>query len=319
MAHATTGIPSALARALRRDAAALAHELSRARRGGEAGVHRARVASRRLREALPLASAVAHADVRALERDMRRLTRALGGVREMDVARAVLRELARGGRWRSLAIARVDRECARIRNRRARAMAKKLAALNHPALGPRVTTLAHALERAVLKPRAVAFVAARLRERARSLTRALGAAGTLYAPEPLHAVRIAAKKLRYTLEFAREAKRAPIGRELLQIKRLQTDLGDIHDLQIVQETAQRLISRADLDRETTRQLEDLAREIETRCRERHGRFLKVASTTAARADHVTRDMALLFVTPRSERMTRMSVARPLAPAIGVSR
>src|SRR4029078_561600 len=90
MAHATTGIPGALARAMRRDADALALRLARRRRAAARGVHRARVASRRLREALPIASAIAHHDVRALERDMRRLTRALGGVREMDVGRGEL-------------------------------------------------------------------------------------------------------------------------------------------------------------------------------------------------------------------------------------
>jgi CHAD domain-containing protein len=319
MAHATTGIPGALARAVRRDADALAHALARARRADDRGVHRARVASRRLREALPIASAITHHDVRALERDMRRLTRALGGVREMDVARGVLRDLSRSEHARPPAVARVDRECARIRDRRARAMAKKLAAVNPHALAARLTALAHTLDRAALKSAAAAFIASRLRQRARSLERALEAAGSLYAAEPLHAVRIAAKKLRYALELARDVKRARIGRDLLQIKRLQSDLGDIHDLQIVQQTAQRLASRAGVDRESTRQLEDLAREIETRCRERHGRFLKVAIRTVARADLVARDMALRFLSPRSARMARMTASRPLAPAMGVSR
>jgi CHAD domain-containing protein len=41
----------------------------------------------------------------------------------------------------------------------------------------------------------------RLRKRAREFQRALTAAGTLYVPAPLHAVRLAAKKLRYAAEF----------------------------------------------------------------------------------------------------------------------
>src|SRR5262245_11513668 len=52
MAHATTSISAGLARAMRRRLDVLADELPRARRSEVKGVHRARVASRRLREAL---------------------------------------------------------------------------------------------------------------------------------------------------------------------------------------------------------------------------------------------------------------------------
>ena len=66
-----------------------------AQAGDMRSVHQARVATRRLREALPVlrASVNAHALGR-VRRQVRRMTRALGPVRELDVALAHLDELA---------------------------------------------------------------------------------------------------------------------------------------------------------------------------------------------------------------------------------
>ena len=100
MGHATTGVPRALARAIRSEIDAFAHEISRAQRGDPAGVHRARVASRRLRECVPLVAGVPGDEQRDLERELRRVTRALGGVRELDVARDLLQKVAEDVTWR---------------------------------------------------------------------------------------------------------------------------------------------------------------------------------------------------------------------------
>src|SRR5688500_15860173 len=65
-----------------------------AQAGDQISVHEARVASRRLREALPVLGA--RADERALgrcDKRVRRLTRALGPVRELDVTLLLLAEL----------------------------------------------------------------------------------------------------------------------------------------------------------------------------------------------------------------------------------
>src|SRR5947207_253069 len=65
----------------------LLRQLPRARRGGADDVHRARVATRRLREILPVAAHAADSrGCSRLARDVRRITRALGPVREIDVA-----------------------------------------------------------------------------------------------------------------------------------------------------------------------------------------------------------------------------------------
>src|SRR4051812_40026043 len=76
-------------------AKALKEHLPKAIDGDGIGVHHARVASRRLREVVPvLAEDVKGNKPRKAERKIRRLTRALGSVRELDVTLTVLDELA---------------------------------------------------------------------------------------------------------------------------------------------------------------------------------------------------------------------------------
>src|SRR5262245_32703337 len=85
---------------------ALGRALPRARKGDVAAVHSARVATRRLREALPV---LAGGKVgRKLRKRMRRLTRALGPVRELDVALITLDELRASGDVGDAAIARLQ-------------------------------------------------------------------------------------------------------------------------------------------------------------------------------------------------------------------
>ena len=84
-------------------------------------MHQARVASRRLREAVPvLAEDVKTSKAGKAQRKIRRLTRALGAVRELDVTLTVLDELARSGH----AAAGGARGSAGPRDRRARAPAR---------------------------------------------------------------------------------------------------------------------------------------------------------------------------------------------------
>src|SRR5215207_5814489 len=81
--------PSALL--LRQRVAALRRMLPGARSGDARAVHQARVATRRLREAMPLVEAGKPG--REIERVARDLTAVLGTVRELDVALLMLAEL----------------------------------------------------------------------------------------------------------------------------------------------------------------------------------------------------------------------------------
>ena len=74
---------------LLRRARELERQLPLAIEGKDTGVHMARVASRRLREAVPVLAGDTKARRKA-ERKIRKLTQALGTVREMDVTVQIL-------------------------------------------------------------------------------------------------------------------------------------------------------------------------------------------------------------------------------------
>src|SRR5262249_53519668 len=81
--------------------------------GRTTGLHKTRVATRRIREALPIVGATAPAaKVKRLSKRMRALTRYLGPVRELDVELAILEDKHRGQRSAERAIEIVRREIA---------------------------------------------------------------------------------------------------------------------------------------------------------------------------------------------------------------
>src|SRR5882672_9665572 len=83
---------------------------------GEIGaVHRTRVASRRLRELLPVLQ-VEGASVRKLHKRLRKVTRRLGHVRELDVVIALVDELEDAPRMPERALKRVRDEARKARD-----------------------------------------------------------------------------------------------------------------------------------------------------------------------------------------------------------
>jgi CHAD domain-containing protein len=264
MADATTQDMTRVLSALRRNAAALGRALPKAARGNEGAVHRARVATRRLREALPVAG-----DAESLARDLRRLTRALGPVREMDVCRTLIRDLAAESAWPSRLVNRLDDACAGERER----ALHRLAAAARRGEGDRLARAVDALAAEQDRPAAAREIAAALRarvvRRARELGHALGEAGTVYAPETLHVVRKAAKKLRYAVEMSPPSVR----RTATGLRRVQQELGTLHDLQMVQRRLQELATDGH-DAWMLRVATGLERQMEARCRELHGGILQ---------------------------------------------
>src|SRR5262245_28867466 len=81
--------------------------------GRTTGLHRTRVASRRIREALPIVGVCAPAaKVKKLNRQMRKLTRYLGPIRELDVKLDMLDAARKGGRATARALELVRRDVA---------------------------------------------------------------------------------------------------------------------------------------------------------------------------------------------------------------
>lgn len=247
--------------------------------GDVTSVHRARVASRRLRAMLTVVAARAGDDlVRRARRQVRRITRALGPVRELDVALGHLDEMGPKAAVPARTLVHVRRALEAERQRRRRNM---LEAMTPAVLERLQATLAFEPPARMVLPASdvdVRRARGRCARRARELGAAVRRAGTIYESERLHAVRVAAKKLRYALEIERDLERSRAGARVAYLKRLQDTLGEIHDYEILLEHIRAV--QADLagaDGGAARGLEPLVRGLEDACREGHAAFLRERS------------------------------------------
>src|SRR5262249_52098348 len=116
-------------------------------------------------------------------------------------------------------------------------------------------------------------------------------ANQLYRHGQLHDVRVAVKKLRYTLELRQDA-RGGAAADLATLKTIQDVLGRLHDLEVLIEwvrNAQASFARPDLP--PWRVFGALIRDLENECRRLHAhyvcsrsRLLDVCERTAGRRE-----------------------------------
>ena len=260
---------------LRQRLETLIEAMPAAQAGDMRSVHQARVATRRLRAALPVLrkSLDANAIDRARDR-VRRMTRALGPVRELDVALQQLDEFASRGAASARSITRMRQAIIAERLARRRDMLheitpgkverlrRELAAVGH---GPQVGG----------RPAAIKDAERRVEGRAAKLRAAIETAGSLYNAERLHGVRIAAKKLRYAMEIERELKRSRVTSRIRQLKVLQDLLGRMHDLHVLAERARAVQTELTAtDRRLAGELSDLINAIEQDCRNEHAVYMR---------------------------------------------
>lgn len=236
-----------------------------AAQGDADAVHRTRVASRRLREVLPVVGS--RKAVSGLSRSVRRLTRVLGPVRELDVALGML-ESAVAARQLSRRAAAALRQA--LVRRRAAARDEMVRGLERCDVGRlRKRTLA-AIRR---RPR-LAEAEARLARRADRLARAIGEAAGLYVPERLHDVRIALKKVRYAAEVIAAVRGTGAATRLRLLKRGQDILGRIHDLDVLTAAVRTLQGAADAPAlGVCADLDRFVRVMEGECRLLHGQYM----------------------------------------------
>jgi CHAD domain-containing protein len=236
--------------------------------GDAQAVHRARVATRRLREALPVLDGE-HRGVRRLRRDLRALTGALGPVRELDVTLGLVVRLLHDEPSIETAL-----EAIRVR-RRARLL-RDVEDLDIAGMLQRVRALAAHVSDRTARHRATldqAQIRRRLAARATRLGRAVDRAGALYAPEALHEVRIAVKKLRYVLELGRAAHVVGAARAATRLGRFQDLLGEWHDWQMLSTHASRVQGAMPVHHEQLADFTALAARVEDRCRALHAEFM----------------------------------------------
>jgi CHAD domain-containing protein len=262
-----------LSRAIDEQSRRLVLSLGRARRGDGKGVHRARVASRRLRELMAIASRATHrAECREHRRSLRHITGALGPARELDVTREVLKNAGLRHRWPQDVVTRLDRILETLRLERQATLAEQLPA-------PVTRILLRGLRTAaagIAGDRESAFegrLTARCRSRSASLSKCLRRLGKKYKPDRLHEVRIAAKKLRYVLEAARQVQSAPVGREIRGLVAAQELLGQLHDLQVLQEHVRLVTRDAAISQSLIASYRQVDADVERDCRALHARVV----------------------------------------------
>ncbi len=246
--------------------------LGRARRGDPTGLHQGRVASRRIREMLPLVAVADETRARRTRRDVRRVAAALGAVRELDVTLGLLTDGATRHAWHPVVVTRVRQHLERARQDRQKDVMDTLRRAGATAL---LRDLRRSATGAARGGAAACHqaLAGRRQERAGALAAALQALGTLYVPDRLHEVRLCAKKLRYSLETERAVRLAAVARDIKTLTGMQEALGALHDVQTLQDWLRRLGRDIGGDRATQVQLRRMGVELEGECRAMHAKVV----------------------------------------------
>lgn len=297
--------------------------------GQTKGLHKARVATRRIREALPIVGATAPpAKVKKLSRKMRDLTRHLGPIRELDVELGMLEEQPANEAVSPQAIAMVRRDVAARRQALRRELddnppvadlkklIKKLERIGErqDGTGKNKGKGQKAEDKADGKYQHAwrGVLAARLLRRAKRVAAALEEAGPLYVPERIHDVRIATKKLRYALEIASEAGE-PRAAELTKVlKKQQARLGCLHDLQ----SLLKRVREAEASPGVGSRVNDLtayADILERDCRRLHAEFVEHREALMTCVKEV-RDDLVPALTTAERRQARVSRPRRTSAA-----
>jgi CHAD domain-containing protein len=244
-------------------------------------IHRMRVASRRLRAALPLfASCFPEKKYQQWTEEIRKVTRALGEARDTDVQIAFLTKIIkkRDGRKQAydpdnalsirltgdvetILLSQLQKKRLKLQT----AVVSSLDKLENSGVIDEMRIFFHNQEirakstRKKPSPYGIAPVAAS--RIARRLAKLHSYEVWVHNPDAIaehHAIRIAAKKLRYTIEVYGPLYRRGLKKPLSRVKKIQEILGDLHDCDVWIDTVmvmlvkERLTSQATTGREQMR-------------------------------------------------------------------
>ena len=223
-----------LGRPVERRLCALSKHLPRAIEGEIEPLHQARVATRRLREILPLCAREVPRGLanRALHR-VRRVGRALGDVREIDVSIEVVEEIIQTGTVDGAAGRRLQQYLQDEREERRERMLDRLSSVSTRKLERDLADVARVLSMRQQTDGWAQTLAVRIERRSEGVQRAVGEAGALYISDRVHRVRIATKKLRYALELAGDTGEARTREAVRGLKEVQDVIGRLHDLEVL--------------------------------------------------------------------------------------
>jgi CHAD domain-containing protein len=275
---------------LKRRLDAFARMLKGTEQGDVRALHRARVASRRLRELVPMLQ-LEHGASRKLARRLRKVTARLGTVRELDVLLLSIDELHVSRRARGAALGRVGVTVSKDRDRARKHLASELPMGEMRRLARKLERIGSDLqvgEAAASRDAAKSWrwaVDARVARRAARLAQAMADAGAVYLPERLHGVRVALKKARYAVELANDVSGGRDESDLRTLRRGQELLGRMHDLQILTERVrQEQTALAPPMLSDWRDLDALIVSLEDDCRRLHGRYMRMRDALVAIVD-----------------------------------
>ena len=303
MAYPSTPVLQTFLPTLRRVVSSFLAHVRHARVGRPRSIHHARVASRRIREILPALTADNAADVRELRRAVRRLARALGRVRELDVMLELLHKDPAVDAWPRDMRAVVIHQLQTDRAERLERLSKRLSRRGVTPVGRGLRALTREAANPSHRVALEGGIATRRRARAGQLADALEHAGTLYVPSALHAVRIATKKLRYSLEWTKAVTGPVVAPQISELRAAQELLGELQDLYTLQSHLRRIAALDGIDRAMVRALHSSSGRLDAALRERHAHFLKVAPRLLALAQDLGRKTPLAWLRRRPARVT----------------
>src|SRR4051812_32665228 len=283
-------VPTTRSELLRKRVDQFTRTLDAVDRGDVRALHQARVVSRRMREIVPMLQLEPSA-TRKLGRRLRKVTRRLGAVRELDVQLLLIDELHVSGRRAQGGLGRVGVRVSKARDDARKRLSARLPVSDMARLAKKLSRIIDALrdaERTSSKGAARSWrwaIDARVAKRAARLCAAMADAGAVYLPDRLHAVRIAVKKLRYAVELAAEAAGERGTADLRLLKRIQDLLGRMHDMQmLIDEVRQTQASLAPPSVAIWRDLDALVASLEDDCRRLHARYMHARDAITELAD-----------------------------------
>ncbi len=293
---------------------ALNKQLATALEGDGHAVHQARVATRRLREALPvLGAGLGRKRVRKLRRRMRTLTRLFGDVRERDVAMLMLDARQTDGHIDTNGAARVR---AALKDGRDAARTQLTDTLDAHKVSRWLHDVA-AFEQDLGEPQSDGgawrvVLARRLLKRTDRLRAAMNEAGVLFVSERLHAVRIALKRLRYAVELAAELGGRKLESTLNELKTGQDALGELHDVDVLMSYVAGALE-GERDPHVCASLEALQTTLEAERHELHARYLTHQPPLLVLIDRIQDQVVPRFT------MARATTARAAAASATMAR
>jgi CHAD domain-containing protein len=250
----------------------LLQHLANVREGHDEAVHQARVEIRRAREGLAVLAAAGYgARFERVEKPLRRTGRVLSRLRDAAVIARLIRDLESRfpGAAATTAPLRMGAlsEASRVRRKVVKAL-ERLPLDEIEAVAAAAPPFFSGLRTGT---RLRAALRDHIRERATALQEAVAHAAGIHFSRRLHATRLAAKRLRYSLELAdRAGVDRPAGARRT-LKELQTTLGDLHDRDVLLERLQDDTAMATV---TAADLSPLRHFVEAEADHLHARYLE---------------------------------------------